>query len=149
MIDQESQSFPIVFLNCVYTIENDWPHATPWLALLDPLQFSIMALPPDGAMVVVSDLHPSTYKASAITYRLYISSHDQQNAMPFYGKTLLALRFDLNYDYNLILLRGGSTRFKITCVQQRYHYRAQESARERMLSLALIKTKINYWDVSS
>ena len=33
-IDQESQSFPIVFLNCAYTIEkNDWPHATPWLAL--------------------------------------------------------------------------------------------------------------------
>ena len=60
-------------------------------------------------MVVVGDLHSSTYwrdtyKASAITYRLYISSHDQQNAMRFYGKTLLALRFDLNYDYNLILL---------------------------------------------
>ena len=72
-------------------------------------------------MVVVGDLHPSTYwratyKASAITYRLYISSYDQQNVMRFYGKTLLALRFDLNYGYSLILL---------------------------------IKTKINYWDVSS
>ena len=73
-------------------------------------------------MVAVSgDLHPSThwratYKASAIIYQLYISSHDQQNAMRFYGKTLLALRFDFNYDYNLI---------------------------------PLIKTKINYWDISS
>ena len=26
-IDLESQSFPIVFLNRVYTIENDWPFA--------------------------------------------------------------------------------------------------------------------------
>ena len=34
-----------------------------------------------------------------------------------------------------IALRGGSTRFKITWVQQRQHYRAQESSRERMLSL--------------
>ena len=36
-----------------------------------------------------------------------------------------------------LLLRGGSTRLKITWVQQRQHHRAQESARERMLSLAL------------
>ena len=35
-------------------------------------------------------------------------------------------------------LRGGLTRLKITWVQQRQHHKAQESARERMLSLALI-----------
>ena len=34
-------------------------------------------------------------------------------------------------------LRGGSTRLKIAWVQQRQHHKAQESARERMLSLAL------------
>ena len=34
-------------------------------------------------------------------------------------------------------LRGGSTRLKITWVQQRQHHSARESARERMLSLAL------------
>ena len=36
-----------------------------------------------------------------------------------------------------IVLRGGSTRLKITWLQQRQHSTAQESARERMLSLAL------------
>ena len=34
-------------------------------------------------------------------------------------------------------LRGGSTRLKITWVQQRQHHRAHENARERMVSLAL------------
>ena len=34
-------------------------------------------------------------------------------------------------------LRGGSTRLKITWEQQRQDHRAQESARERMLSLLL------------
>ena len=38
-------------------------------------------------------------------------------------------------------LRGGSTRLEITWVQQRQHHRAQESARERMLSLALTMKK--------
>ena len=36
-----------------------------------------------------------------------------------------------------IALRGGSTPNKITWVQQRQHHSARESARERMLSLAL------------
>ena len=36
-----------------------------------------------------------------------------------------------------IALRGGSTRLKIAWVHQRQHHRAQESARERMLSLLL------------
>ena len=36
-----------------------------------------------------------------------------------------------------LLLRGGSTGLKITWVQQRQHHKALESARERMLSLAL------------
>ena len=36
-----------------------------------------------------------------------------------------------------MLLRGGSTRLKITWVKQRQHHRAQESARERMVSLLL------------
>ena len=36
-----------------------------------------------------------------------------------------------------IALRGGSTHNKIAWVQQRQHHRAHESARERMLSLAL------------
>ena len=36
-----------------------------------------------------------------------------------------------------MLLKGGSTRLKITWVQQRQHHRVQESARERMLNLAL------------
>ena len=36
-----------------------------------------------------------------------------------------------------IVLRGGSKRLKKTWVQQRQHHRAQESARERMLSLLL------------
>ena len=35
------------------------------------------------------------------------------------------------------VLRRGSTQFKITWVQQRQHHRAHDSARERMLSLAL------------
>ena len=35
------------------------------------------------------------------------------------------------------LLRGGSTRLKITWVQQRQYHRAHGSARERVLSLAL------------
>ena len=43
-IDQESQSFPIVFLNCVYMIENDWLFAV----------FNNGAPTP---MVVVGDLH--------------------------------------------------------------------------------------------
>ena len=44
------------------------------------------------------------------------------------------------------LLRGGSTRLIITWVQQRQHHRAQESARERMLSLLLSKKlEVNYW----
>ena len=38
-----------------------------------------------------------------------------------------------------LTLRQGSTRLKITWVQQRQHHRAQESARERVLRLALIK----------
>ena len=38
-------------------------------------------------------------------------------------------------------LRGGSTRLKITWMQQRQHHKAQESARERMLSLLLSKNK--------
>ena len=40
-----------------------------------------------------------------------------------------------------LVLKGGSTRSKITWVQQRQHHRAQESARERMLSLLLIAMK--------
>ena len=36
-----------------------------------------------------------------------------------------------------VVLRGGSTRLKITWVQQRQHHRAHESARERMLSRRL------------
>ena len=36
-----------------------------------------------------------------------------------------------------MLLRGGSTRLKITWVQQRQYHRAHGSARERVLSLAL------------
>ena len=37
----------------------------------------------------------------------------------------------------MLSIRGGSTRFKITWVQQRQHHRAHESARERVLSLTL------------
>ena len=37
----------------------------------------------------------------------------------------------------VLALRGGSTPNKITWVQQRQHHSARESARERMLSLAL------------
>ena len=37
----------------------------------------------------------------------------------------------------IFFLRGGSTRLKISWVQQRQHHRAQESARERMLGLLL------------
>ena len=36
-----------------------------------------------------------------------------------------------------LALRGSSTRLKITWVEQRQHHRAQESARQRMLSLLL------------
>ena len=43
-----------------------------------------------------------------------------------------------------LALRGGSTRLKITWVQQRQHHRAQESARERMLSL-LLSTDMYIW----
>ena len=49
------------------------------------------------------------------------------------------------FNTSIKLLRGGSTPNKITWVQQRQHHSARESARERMLSLALRFIPLNLW----